>query len=147
MHAYSLQSRLGPIALLAALGFTRPWVAHAVVIIWNPASAEITMPDATDADVVVDITYEPCSGTPTTELAVSGDLLDGVSLNPPSAEICGVILDPGGDVQITGFNAHGEFEITIDAAEFDVTGDDLPKDLPFTVVSGTVTSGPVLDIH
>ena len=135
-----------PFLFAAAAVAMAPVAAHALVLVGNPPDVTINMPGADDADVLVDITYQPCQGSPTVETDVSGDMIEGIALNPPAGEICSIVVDLDEDVTINGTNASGEFEILVEADEFDVTINGSPVTLKYTVISGSVSTAPELRI-
>jgi len=142
-----MPSLLRPLPITAAL--LAPTIANAVVIVGNPhdvEAASIQMPGADHANVLLDVTYEPCDGPSTVDSDVSADLVEGFTFDPPSGELCRIVVDLNDDVVITGTNASGEFEVVVAAGEFDVTDDDLPLTLAYTVVSGSVGSAPELHV-
>jgi len=127
-----------------------PKVALAVVFFGNPGKLEVILPGAEDGDVHIEsLTFAPCSGssTPETQTDLYGDLVDGFDYASSLSSICGMAMSlEGGELIISGTNAWGEFEIAVDESELVFDGEDLPKTLAYTVISGTVASGPVLDV-
>lgn len=129
--------------LASTLAALVPFHAHAVVGVGNPGDLRVSMAGATDATAIVTV-VESCPGGDTIlEDQISVDLLAGLGLDAPPAG-CTHDISIETDLTIEGSNSSGVFEIVVDASEFEANERDLPLTLAYTVVSGTVTSAPVL---
>lgn len=139
---------LGLVAFLMVLVVALPPFARAAVLLGNPGKLSITLPGAASGEVVIDAwTYHPLSGTPEVEYDVSGDVVAGIDYSCTLSSLYGITLEPrDGEIIITGSNAWGEYEVAIAESELDFDGDDLPKALAYTVISGVVTTAPILDV-
>lgn len=136
-----------PFVLAALVAAPLAMPAHAIVIVWTPETIALTLPGATDAEVDdATVIYEPCEGDPVEVTGVSGDLLTGLDLDAPEMGLCRITLELAEDLHVFGANGTESFEVIIDAGDLWVEGEPLPSTVPYTVVSGTVTSAASLDL-